>query len=303
MLDDTGRFVGAKGMKGRPMRRGFCCALLVFGLAVLARTSPACAQDLPFLRGSDTVGPATFTRWSGFYFGGQVGFGNMRADFSNATAAGVAYALRNTSLESDFSPSSWPVLGTAALSAPSFGGFVGYSTQWQDLILGVEANFNQANFSTLNAPNGVIKRSTGADSSGNAWVLNLTAVGSVTDVDFATLRFRAGYILGNFLPYAFVGPAFGLGSVSVGVSGAGEQFTSGSIATCNATFPCYPFAFANGITHNDAVFYGFTVGGGADIALTANLFLRAEFEWDQFDLPPGVLTNIVTGRVGAGLKF
>ena len=49
------------------------CILMVFGMA-----SPALAADydLPILRGSRppapvmTVGPATFTRWSGFYIGG-----------------------------------------------------------------------------------------------------------------------------------------------------------------------------------------------------------------------------------------
>jgi len=57
------------------MRRVFC-ALLVLGLA-----SPALADDdYPFLREGKTVGPATFTRWSGFYLGGQLGYTNGNAD-------------------------------------------------------------------------------------------------------------------------------------------------------------------------------------------------------------------------------
>ena len=32
------------------------------------------------------------------------------------------------------------MLGTANNSTIGYGGFVGYNTQWQDLILGIEAN-------------------------------------------------------------------------------------------------------------------------------------------------------------------
>ena len=49
--------------------------------------------------------------------------------------------------------------------------------------------------------------------------------------------------------------------------------------------------------------YGFTVGAGVDVAVTANIFLRAEFEWDQFNPPPGFFASVASGRVGAGFKF
>ena len=62
-------------------------------LLILGMASPALAADydLPILRGSQppapvvTVGPATFTRWSGFYFGGDFSFNNSSAEFSSAT--------------------------------------------------------------------------------------------------------------------------------------------------------------------------------------------------------------------------
>ena len=51
------------------------CVLMLFGMASSAF---AADYDLPVLRGTSqppapvvTVGPATFTRWSGFYFGGD----------------------------------------------------------------------------------------------------------------------------------------------------------------------------------------------------------------------------------------
>jgi opacity protein-like surface antigen len=290
MPDDTGRCVGAKGMKGRPMCRRVC-ALLVFGLAVLGLASPACAQDYPFLRSSETVGPATFTRWSGFYFGGQVGYGNGNADFSNATQSVVASALRETTLEADFSVST-QLLGTANNSAPSFGGFVGYNSQWQDLIIGIEANLNRAAFS-LNAPSTPIGPLTAADNLGVTHTVTISGSGSVTNLDFATLRARAGYVVGNFLPYGFAGVALGLANVSV----------AANINDCTVTAPISCASFSNSFSRNMDVLYGLAVGAGVDVLVTPNIFLRAEFEWDQFNPPPGILMTVATARVGAGFKF
>jgi len=262
---------------------------------------PAAAGSFDVLRGTQTVGPALFTRWSGFYFGGQAGLSYAGADFSNATQALVAYSLRNTTLENDVAPSQWPVLGIATGSTIGFGGFAGFNTQWQDAIVGMEANFNHAGFS-LNAPTAPIGRTT-SDSTGSAYTVNITGTGSMAAANFATLRLRGGWVVGNFLPYAFVGLAVGVADTSVTTNVSGTQYTSGSTSVCSRSQPCYPYSFSNGSSANNQVLYGYTVGGGVDFALTANIFLRAEFEWDQFNPPPGFFANIATGRIGGGLKF
>jgi opacity protein-like surface antigen len=276
-------------------------------LTALALASPAGAADLDVLRGPEavpvpTVGPATFTRWSGFYFGGQFGVNEAYADFANSTQQGIAYALRETLLEQEFLPSQWPALSNTNTPGISFGGFVGYNTQWQDLILGVEANLNRAAFS-LTAPSSPIARSVGPDSAGNAYVVRLSSTGSITNMDLATMRVRAGYVFGNLLPYGFVGLAVGLANVSVTTTISETLYTSGSVLICNAAQPCYsvPNSASNGA--NNEIMYGFAVGGGVDWAVLPNVFLRAEFEWDQFNPPPGILLTVATGRVGAGFKF
>ncbi len=283
------------------MRWVFC------SLFALALASPALAADLEIpppapvdydtLRGSLTVGPATFTRWSGFYVGGQIGLSNGNANFSNSTTGIVSYLLRETALEDEFTPSQWPVLGTANNSAPSYGGFFGYNTQWQDLVLGVEANLNYANL-FLNAPStpiGPLKTAT--DSLGYTHTVTMSAAGSVANFNFATLRARAGYVIGNFMPYGFAGMAFGLGSTRITANVKDNQCSTATPPQCNV------FNFTGSSSMNNEVLYGFTAGGGVDVALTANFFLRAELEWDAFNPPPGIVTNIVTGRLGAGLKF
>jgi hypothetical protein len=119
--------------------------------------SPAFAADydLPILRGSSpppapvwTVGPATFTRWSGFYFGGDFSFNNGTTNFSTATAPGIQFALQNTVVQQTFTPSQLQLLGNGAGNAFGGGAFLGYNTQWQDVIVGVEANYTHTNLNT-----------------------------------------------------------------------------------------------------------------------------------------------------------
>jgi opacity protein-like surface antigen len=71
----------------------------------------------------------------------------------------------------------------------------------------------------------------------------------------------------------------------------------------SAPFACGTHLFTSTFNRNSEILYGFTVGGGVDVALTPNIFVRAEFEWDQFNPPPGILMTVATGRVGAGYKF
>jgi outer membrane immunogenic protein len=287
--------------------RWVCGAFFALGLITPAAAAdfdlppPSGAPNFDVLRGPQTVGPATFTRWSGFYVGGQVGVSSGFANFSTSTQSLLAYALRNTLLENSVAPSTWPVLGSANAQTIAYGGFVGYNTQWQDLILGMEGNFNRANF-TLRAPSSPIGR-TASDSAGNAYAVDITGTGSMVNEDFATFRLRSGWVVGSFLPYAFVGLAVGLANTSVSATVAGEEYTSGTVGTCSSSAPCFAFNYTNGSSANNTVLYGFTVGGGVDFALTANVFLRAEFEWDQFNPPPGFLATIMTGRVGGGIKF
>ena len=143
-------------MKERAMR--WVSAILLILLLILGMASPALAADydLPILRGSSqppapvvTVGPATFTRWSGFYFGGNVSLGSATSDFSTATRPLVAVqpAAHDNRRPGDH-PSDFQVLSRGSAVAAGGGAFLGYNTQWQDLILGVEATYTHTNLNT-----------------------------------------------------------------------------------------------------------------------------------------------------------
>ena len=290
-------------MKERPMRWMFYM-LLILGMA-----SPALAADydLPILRGSSqppapvvTVGPATFTRWSGFYVGGDVSYNNANVDFTNATAPLITLALQGTLVEQQFTPSQLQAIGRGSSSALGGGAFLGYNTQWQDLILGVEANYTHTNLratASNTASSGVIARSFGSPV-GNVTAIKISNPTALFDLtDYGETRFRAGYVVGNLLPYGFVGLVVGSGDYSASVK-VDLTCTNGV-----ATAECVGYPLTPGAGQNNALLWGYSIGFGLDWALTQNFFLRGEFEFVQFAPVSSINVPIVNGRVGAGYKF
>jgi outer membrane immunogenic protein len=276
---------------------------VISALFVLAFAPPALADDFDVLRGSQVpVGPATFTRWSGFYAGGQLSYGDAETDFSRATQPLLAFSLRELVLESQQHPSQWPVLGKADDHTTGFGGFVGYNSQWQDLIIGIEGNYTHTNFVTT-AANSPISRVVSAG--GNAYSVTVTGTGMLDLTDYASLRARAGYVLGNFLPYGFVGFVVGRANYAVTTEVFGQQNSASPFnLPCDPTLPtCVNYDFTNSTAGNGATLYGGSVGIGLDWALTPNLFLRGEFEYILFSPIANIDVSIINARVGAGVKF
>jgi len=282
-------------------------------LLILGMASPALAADydLPILRGSSqppapvvSVGPATFTRWSGFYVGGNVSLGSATSDFSTATRPLVEFSLQNLTIEQQARPSDFQILQRGSSVAAGGGAFLGYNTQWQDLVLGVEATYTHTNLNTT-APATPIARI--FPSLNTAVGLNATANLDLTD--FGTARARAGYVVGNLLPYGFIGMAVGRASYSVSTVADLAQATSTSnpdfscLNTGQTTATCEFFQLLNSTGQNNALLWGYTVGAGLDWALTPNIFLRGEFEFVQFAPISNIAVSVASGRVGAGFKF
>jgi len=274
---------------------------VIFALLAFAFAPSAFADDLSWLTGAQPAAPLNVNGWAGIYIGGAVSYSNAGGDFSNTTQAPLAYVLRDLTLESEQQPSSWPVLGQANHSATGFGGFAGYNTQFERLVLGVEADYDQANLSLI-APNTPISRLTSAG--GNTYAVTVSGSGSVTDLDIGTLRARAGWALGNFLPYGFAGVAVGHANVNIAATVSGIENPQNQPCTPGDPTPaCVPFSFTGTAGKNGEWMIGFTVGGGLDVALTRNVFLRAEYEYVQFAPIANLVVDVNTVRGGLGIKF
>jgi outer membrane immunogenic protein len=272
---------------------------VIYALLAFALAPSAFADDLSWLTGAQPPAPMNVNGWAGIYIGGQVSYSGAGGNFGNTTQAPLAFALRELTLESEQQPSSWRVLGQANHSAAGFGGFAGYNTQFERLILGVEANYDQANLSLI-APNSPISRRVSAG--GIPYDVTVTGSGSVTDLNFGTLRARGGWALGNFLPYAFAGVAVGHANVNIAATTFGVQNPPlGCPAGTNP--PCVPFSFTGTAGKNGEWLVGFTFGAGLDVALTRNVFLRAEYEYVQFAPIANLVVDVSTVRGGLGVKF
>jgi len=276
------------------------CALTVT-LVVSAFAPRALADDLDVLRGAIPVAPATFTRWSGFYVGGQFAYGNANADFSSTTQPLVAFSLRELTLEAEQAPSQWPVLGKSSNGASGYGGFFGYNTQWQDLVLGVEGNYTHTSLALSATPSPIARI---VPAGGATYSVTLNGAGALDVTDYGSLRGRAGLVLGNFLPYGFAGFVMGSGDYSVTTRVYGQQNSASAILPCDPGLAtCVNYDFSNSAAQNGVLLYGFDAGVGLDWAVTPNVFVRGELEFLQFAPINNIPVYIVNARAGVGLKF
>ena len=275
-------------------------SVLIFSLAMLGLTQNALAadpaeDDTPFLRGSEVYeppAPKLYTRWSGFYAGafGEYGSGNL--DFSKATQSLAAYGLRGLALETEQNVSNFEILDKKHTGSAGFGGFAGYNWQWEDVIIGLELSYSQNSFSAV-ATSFPIARALSAG--GNGYNIAVDGSGSMNIDEYAELRGRVGYAWGNVLPYLTVGLAVGHGDFTRSWTITGTE----NPGTSNAV----PFTFTNSEAKSNVFMFGWSIGAGVDVALTKNIFVRGDVDYIQFVPISGIEASIVTGRVGAGVKF
>jgi hypothetical protein len=180
----------------------------ILGVAAVLGFSHGALADAnaPYLRGSNAYDFefSGYTRWSGPYAGGQATYSSVGADFSNTTQSLVAFILRNSNLEDMGHVSQWQILDRKNTSGTSYGGFIGYNWQWDQIVLGAELNVNRPTFTV--ATTGNLSRIV---SPGEGFTYSTTIDGSasVRITDYGTIRGRAGYATGIFLPYAALGVA------------------------------------------------------------------------------------------------
>jgi outer membrane immunogenic protein len=272
----------------RGLRVGFAALALI-----IAAPSGAMAADMPeMLRGSYAPAQA---RWEGFYVGGQAAYLSGGADFGNATQPLVAFILRNTFIEDNFGVSRWTTLGKRDSNSSGFGAFFGYNSQWEDVVLGLEVNYVKTNWQAMASDS--ISRFN--DSGGVRYAATVDASSSIKLIDYASIRGRAGYMVDQFMPYGLLGF----------VVGRADIIKSVTVTETETTLPL-PGVISGGLgptTNTEGqsgkIIYGYSAGLGLDVALTPNIFMRAEYEYIQFFGLGGTQFYLNNARAGIGLKF
>jgi outer membrane immunogenic protein len=269
--------------------------LMICAPLAAASAVPAAAADWlddSFLRGSFAVFDARPARWDGLSLGATVGYSNMSANFGNAASSEIAYILRNSTLEAEFQPSSWTTLPKNVTDSPQWGAFLGYNWQMEQLVFGADVAYNRPSNLNSQATDSLERLVSTSDGVNHDVLLQGTA--SLKLVDYATVRGRAGYAVGQFLPYAMLGVAVG----------RFNYLTSATVTDVMTGAVVGTFGPATHSKGQDNVYTGgFLAGLGVDVAVLPNVFLRAEWEYIAWGPVNGIHSSLNTGRAGIGIRF
>ncbi len=265
-------------------------ALMIAASGILAMSVlNASAADInrrPVLTKAPPVQPAPVSpvyNWTGFYLGGNVGYGWSHSDYTNditATLNGIQRSVTN----------SGSMNGQGALG----GGQIGFNYQFLgNWVAGIEADIDAAH----------IASSTSACFTGVGPLTSAVCGTRDTDIkDFGTVRGRLGYAFNNWLVYGTGGWAWGHGNNTTQITCLGAQ--------CPGT-SAVPVA-SPGPASVDVNPSGWAAGGGLEWAFLPNWTLRAEYLHLQFDgltedrsiqgsVLPVFITTHVSSNVGVDL--
>jgi opacity protein-like surface antigen len=284
------------------LRRLFSQTILLACMSGLLASNASAGGEV--LRGGFVTSPS-YWNWRGVYGGAQLNYNNADMNFGDATGDLVNRVLRNTDILSNVS--AWSLLQNSSTTGSGWGGFIGYNWQWDDIVMGFEANYSRTSLtrsSTDSMTRSFINNDAAPPDHTYNYTVRLNGTGYVDVTDLATFRARAGWAVGPLMPYGFIGFAVGRANVTTGVTMSGtlrDCYTVASVPVCDPAVPIQPGSQST--TQDGKWVYGGAVGLGFDWALTQNIFVRGEWELVQLQDIEGIDARINTGRVALGVKF
>ena len=297
--------------------RGFLLAVVMIGAVSTAQAADM--PDLSVLRGSVPPSLSSATRnWDGWYAGGQVDYTSSSMDFSQTVVGLTNFIFRNSVLQQP--TSSWSLLNKNSPQGTGFGAFGGRNYQYDDLVFGFEANYvylnKLASSSTSSMSLGIVNPAGSNPPAGHTYTYqtSLTGNAALQIKDVVTLRGRAGWATGDFLPYLFGGVAVGRMDVARSVTAnvvLRDDSTTTEVLPNNGgtiTFNNQP-AFSNVLSQSDSeertnsFVAGWTAGLGMEYMLWGNVFMRGEWEYIKFLSVKNTSVSMNSLHAGIGYKF
>jgi outer membrane immunogenic protein len=296
---------------------GVAMRKLLLAAAMATTTCVAQAADMPdFLRGTIPASNTPTRNWVGWYVGGEVSYTSASDDFSQSLVGLTNFIFRNSVLQEPTAQLS--ALNKANTQGTGFGGFIGRNWQWDDVVLGVEANYNYMNNLAASSSSSIgplyytnPSGDTPPPGITDVYGVKLIGAASAQVKDMITFRGRAGWACGDFLPYMFGGLAVGRMDVSRSVTSAvtlrqdttvkdaqGNTFT---ILGATNNVPSVSQTQSQERTNNFVA--GWTAGLGLEYMLWDNIFIRGEWEYTKFMSVENTNVTLNSARAGIGYKF
>ena len=278
------------------MRR-FLSVLAAMICGAVSGAHAADLPDIPILRGTQGLSTST-VNWQGFYVGVQGGYGSSSEDFNGSNANLLAVVISESGVLPVGVAQFNPIFGRQTDRSWGYGVFGGYNSQWDDVVIGLEASYMHGPFGGTSTASGeFVSRAPLSDNLFHNAVVTSSTSMSITDM--ATFRARAAYAWGCFLPYMFGG--FALGNADILRSVVLQDSVS---VNQGGPFSLLPPSSALLGAHDHLV-VGYTAGLGVDINLVGDLFMRAEWEYVRFatNLLNVTDPHLNTVRAGLGYKF
>jgi outer membrane immunogenic protein len=295
------------------MRR-FLLAAVMFGAVPCAQAADL--PDLPVLRGSFPGGLSAVTRnWDGWYVGGQVGYSSSEMDFSHSVRSLTNFIERNSVLQAPIAD--WALLSKNHAQASGFGAFVGRNWQWEDLVFGLEANYNYMTSLSSQSTNSMTRLIVDPPGENppaghtHTYVTTLSGNAGLQLKDVLTFRGRTGWVIGDALPYLFGGLAVGRVDVARAVTVSFDKFddfdttttVAGVTTTTHSTVFLGSGSQSSQERRSNSFVAGWVAGLGMEYCLWGNMFMRGEWEYVRFLSVKDISFSTNNLRVGIGYKF
>ena len=265
--------------------------------AFIAQAGPAIAADIfgP-LRGTQFGGPVMkpVVAWEGGYFGGTAGATTGNASFSGSLGDSIGFILRNTRINQVMQVDRWLAPRTGAMNSGNFGVFAGFNYQIDEAVLGFEADYSRVNLSTR----GVDQMARHTVDGGVRFDADAEGEVSVQIRDLMTLRARAGYTTGSFLPFITGGLALASYTTVTRASVDTLERDAANLLNIIADPPR-----REDVRRKNRIGFGLAGGAGVDAMVTENLFIRGEWQYLHFPDLNGANVNLHNFRAGAAVKF
>jgi len=236
--------------------------------------------------------------WSGFYIGGTASYNFGKYDNEKAGKQLTREAYSNLLLTDKISEIAH--IATGHPKGVGYGAFFGYNMMWDDVVIGVEAEYNLANLKNTSYMNPIGRIYTTDDGTLQQGAsLNSKSYIKTNLKDYAVLRVRAGASYGIFLPFVSAGLVIANAKSEGRVIGLGREYEKDQ----NGNWTLSSQWNVDYKRSTNEIELGYALGAGVDVALTQNVFLRGQWEYISFGGEKSPKISVNTFKAGAGVKF